>query len=257
MRQVLLYIMLGLCGQASGQYQTMLLHGLVLNGESMYGLENVNIQNISRRTLTTSNRDGAFAIHVGESDTLKLTAIGFKDFVACVRDVLMKQESFIVVMIPTSYELSEVTIHPFGTYQQFKWKVLALKLPPAVDYMAKLGLPKPVVPLVPPEYDYKIVYHPVAAVFHPVTYFYKRFNKEEKAIINYYRFRYEEWPVIKAVDEKYNGGRVTAITGLEGDSLAMFMEFCNFDRHYIYVTSEYDIGEAIVEKLKNFRKERP
>ena len=122
--------------------------------------------------------------------------------------------------------------------------------------MAMLKLRKPVIPAVPAEYDYKKVYNTLYAVNHPVSYLYKRFNKEEQAKINFYRFINEEWPIINVVDKKYNGGRVAAITKLEGDSLIRFMEYCNFDRHYLYVTPEYDIGEAILEKLKEFRKKK-
>jgi hypothetical protein len=250
-----LFILLGWYGQAFGQLQTS-LDGLVLSGETLFALENVNIQNISRRTLTTSNRDGIFTIYAAESDTLKFTAIGFKDHIIRVREVLNDPNAFVVVMIPTVYALTEVTINPLGTYQQFKWKVLALKLPPAIDYMAMLRMEKPVIPLIPREYDYRKVFRPGAAIFHPVSYLYTRFNKEERAKVEYYRFLYEEWPVIKAVEAKYNGGRVTAITGLEGDSLMMFIQFCNFERNYLYATTEYDIGEAVLEKLKEFRKNK-
>ncbi len=256
MRRWMCYIILGYCWQTFGQGQ-ILLQGLVLNGENMFAFENVNIQNISRNLLTVSDRNGAFAIYVGGFDTLKLTAIGFQDDVIPVATILDKlADSFVVVMIPEIYELSAVNIHPLGTYQQFKWKVLALKLPPPVDYMALLRLQKPVESLIPVEYDYKKVYHPLSAIFHPITYFYKRFNKEEQAKIRAYQFLTEEWPIITVVEKKYNGGRVAAITGLEGDSLLQFMAFCNFDQHYLYVTSEYDIGEAVVEKLKEFRKQQ-
>jgi hypothetical protein len=252
MKQAVFFILLGCCGVASGQLQTS-LNGLVLNGETFFVMENVNVRNLSRRTLATTNRDGAFVIYAGENDTLLFTAIGFTDREVAVRDVLSDPAAFVVVMPPTVYALGEVTINPLGTYQQFKWKVLALKLPPAIDYAAMLRLPKPTMPLIPSEYDYRKVFRPSAYINHPITTLYKRFSKEEQAKIGYYRFLHEEWPVIKAVNEKYNGGRVAAITGLEGDSLMLFMQFCNFERNYLYVTSEYDIGIAITEKLKEFR----
>jgi hypothetical protein len=203
--------------------------------------------------LSISNRDGNFSIYAERSDTLILTAIGFKDFVVTAYDIFTTQGPLVVVMQPATYAISEVIIHPLGTYDQFKRKFLALKLPPPIDYNALLGFQRPVKPLIPVEYNYKIVRNPLYAIAHPVTYFYKRFNKEEQMKINYYRFFTEEWPIIEAIEKKYNGKKVAELTGLEGEHLVEFMGFCQFERNFLYTTSEYDIGIAILEKLKEFQ----
>lgn len=239
----------------SAQMQRKEIRCVVQNMETWFPLEKVNVRNKSRNIFTVSDKNGIFSMSVGMSDTLVLSAIGFKDCIIAAEDILQSGTDFFVInMQPIIYELSEVTIFPFGTYEQFKQRVLSLKLPPPVDYNKMLRLPKVEMSLIPPLYDYKVVYHPVYAINHPVSYFYKRFNREERAKINYYRFITEKWPVIEAVEKKYNGEIVARLTKLEGDSLLAFMAFCNFDRDYLYRTSEYDIGITILEKLKEFRK---
>lgn len=43
---------------------------------------------------------------------------------------------------------------------------------------------------------------------------------------------------------------VTRITGMEGAELYEFITFCNFSREFMLEASEYEIIEAILEKLE-------
>jgi|GEM_PF-3885323 len=85
------------------------------------------INNSSGMGIITSE-DGQFSIRAKKGDTITVTCLGYKDTSIVINNA---NRAFIpVAMTETTYELEEVVVYGLGTYQQFKNKILALKLPP-------------------------------------------------------------------------------------------------------------------------------
>lgn len=55
---------------------------------------------------------------------------------------------------------------------------------------------------------------------------------------------------------KYNRELVGRITGLEGIELNEFMIFCNFDPGFLLESTDYQIAEAVLRKLEEWKKTR-
>jgi hypothetical protein len=54
----------------------------------------------------------------------------------------------------------------------------------------------------------------------------------------------------RAVERKYSAGIVSALTGLTGNEVYWFMEYCAFTDEYILKTSDYNIRNRILDKFK-------
>ncbi|MCK7537612.1 MAG: hypothetical protein MZV63_44990 [Marinilabiliales bacterium] len=86
-----------------------------------------HIINIKSKTGIASDTLGNFKIWVRNNDVLNISAIGFEHLEYEVKSV--NSDSLIKIVLQRKYyEIPEVTISYFGTYKDFEFKVMNLKL---------------------------------------------------------------------------------------------------------------------------------
>ncbi|MEN8203028.1 MAG: hypothetical protein ABFS28_10570 [Bacteroidota bacterium] len=93
-------------------------------------LTHVNIIILSDRRGTTSDRRGMFSVVVRPSDTILFSHMGHKGTIHVIPDSLGGQQyPADIFMVSDTFQLAEVRIYPWKTYQEFKEAFLALELP--------------------------------------------------------------------------------------------------------------------------------
>jgi len=93
-------------------------------------LPNVNIIILSERRGTTSDKRGMFSFVVRPADTILFSHMGHKGTMHVIPDSLGGQQyPADIFMVSDTFQLAEVRIYPWKTYQEFKEAFLALDLP--------------------------------------------------------------------------------------------------------------------------------
>jgi hypothetical protein len=90
----------------------------------------VNIIILNDRRGTTSDQRGMFSFVVHPSDTILFSHMGHKGTIHIIPDSLGGQQyPADIFMVSDTFELAEVRIYPWKTYQEFREAFLALDLP--------------------------------------------------------------------------------------------------------------------------------
>ncbi len=121
-------------GQAYCQLQSdrnvVQFSGLVLTGDSLAPVPYTTIWLMNTRRGTISDFFGFFSIVVHERDTLRFSAVGFKDVYYVVPDTLtQKRYSAIQVMTRDTIYLAETLIYPWPTREQFRHAFIHTEIP--------------------------------------------------------------------------------------------------------------------------------
>jgi hypothetical protein len=90
----------------------------------------VNIIILDERRGTTTDHRGMFSFVVRPSDTILFSHIGHKGTIHVIPDSIGGQQyPADIFMVSDTFQLAEVRIYPWKTYQEFKEAFLALDLP--------------------------------------------------------------------------------------------------------------------------------
>jgi len=93
-------------------------------------LPHVNIIILTDKRGTTSDNRGMFSFVVRTNDTILFSHMGHKGTIHVIPDSLGGQQyPADIFMVSDTFQLAEVRIYPWKTYQQFKEAFLALDLP--------------------------------------------------------------------------------------------------------------------------------
>ena len=117
-------------GQSRPAKKVVQLSGLVVTGDSLAPVpySTIWIKNTRRGTIT--DYFGFFSITVNELDTLRFTAVGFKDFQYVVPDTLTQSRySAVQVMTRDTIYLAETLIYPWPTREQFRHAFIHTEIP--------------------------------------------------------------------------------------------------------------------------------
>ena len=191
----------------------------------------VNVVNQRIRGGTMTDKEGNFSLQADPTDTLTFKSIGYIDKKVPVGDIIGK-ENAIVTMAPVRYQLEGVEITGEGA------KVNMSGLLEHAKNMSKT----------PVELRGEFATKPklLTAIFHPTSYLYYKFNKEEKEKRNtLVAIRTErEWQLFSLV---YNKEIAARITGLKGEELDNFMVYFNAYSKLSFSASTYEVEKRIKE----------
>jgi len=204
-----------------------------------------HIININTKRGIVSDTLGFFKMNINPNDILNISAIGFEYFEYQIPEII-SNEYYRIHLKRKYYQIPEVTVKYFGTYKDFEYKVVHLKLEDknAINESIRKTLP---------HIENPVPYEPTLGS--PVSLLYDIFSKEGKSRRKYQEIMKNE-PIKKQIELKYNTDIVKNITGLEGDELKEFMDTCNFTDEYILNTSDYIIYSTIFRNYENFKKSR-
>jgi hypothetical protein len=104
--------------------------GIVVTGDSLAPVPYTTVWVKNTRRGTITDYYGFFSIAVHERDTLRFSAVGFKEFQFVVPDTLTQNRySAIQVMTRDTVYLAETLIYPWPTREQFRHAFLHTEIP--------------------------------------------------------------------------------------------------------------------------------
>ncbi len=225
-----------------------IISGRLIDYMNEEGIQFAHIINQTRGYAMISDTLGYFRILAGLNDLLNITAIGYYNLPALINDSIFFAERFRVFrMVPRMYPINEVRVNPLGTYEQFKYDFLNLDIPEPKDQMH---------PSIITDIESGIDTLDIIesfSIMSPITAIYNLVSKEGKSLRKLEKILEEE-RFQEQIAHKYNHEMLMRITGMEGVELYEFITFCNFSREFLLEATEYEIIEAILEKLKEFRE---
>lgn len=114
---------------AQGKRNTVTVSGIVVEGDSSYGIPGVHIYIPKARIGTITNSVGFFTLPTQIGDTLLISAVGYKTHRLVVPDTSEEGISVLIDMQMDTTMLPIVEIYPYPTKELFKEAFLSLKLP--------------------------------------------------------------------------------------------------------------------------------
>lgn len=216
------------------------------NSKEPVGL--AHVVNMNKHVGVISDMLGYFAVPFAVGDSLKITAIGYNSLeIFCWEQYKTDTLFYTITLSPKVYEIKEVKIFRFSTYDKFLSEVTNLKLPITKEEEQLIGLQKYLHRVVKGE-DLKRLPQPVSGITFGKDW-YVRQNEKLAKLMDKEKDR-------RAIDRKYNPGLVQKLTGLQSDELYKFFTFLNFDDKFILTSSDYEIREKILAKYKDFMNQK-
>lgn len=112
--------------------------GLVVEGDSLYGIPGVSVYTPKSGRGSITNSVGYFSFPVLEGDSVMIKSIGYKDKNFIIPKVEDDKLSIIIELMEDTLMLPAVEIFPYPTERLFKEAFIALKLPETeIDNMHK------------------------------------------------------------------------------------------------------------------------
>ena len=239
-----------LAGQAdSSSYKVFT--GKIIDDSLAYAIPSVHVWNESTRMGSISNGSGEFSIKVRGQDTVLFSAIGYLSSVIVVSSSL--DQNVIVRLKPIKYEIDEVVIRRFRSYESFKYQVIHLDLPESetAELKAYINLTSTAVAL---EADRERAVNDKLETgrFGYITPLGAGFDREKAFREKMSNLKKRE----QVISAKFNRVLVRDITQLDGDELTEFIALCNFSEEYLYETGLTTIIESLYAKLNDFQNMR-
>lgn len=229
-----------------------LFSGTVVDDSLASVLPFVHIWNESTRQSSFSNDSGEFRVTLSGQDTLVFTTLGYMSEVVIVSNSSRNQHVQIRLK-QKIYELGEVVVRRFRSYESFKYQVLNLELPEKGTEQAKefIQLTSTAVAL-ETDRERAVADKMSTGRFGYTTQLGKGIDPE-KAFREKVRTLEKREKVITA---KYNRQLVGDITQLEGEDLTQFIAYCNFSEDWLYEADLYTITDSLYAKLSDFQMKR-
>jgi len=197
----------------------------------------VNVINQRVRGGTMTDKEGKFTLQADPTDTITFRSIGYIDKKVPVSEIVGHEEAT-VTMAPVRYQLEGVEI----TGQSQKVNMSGL-----LDHAKNMSK-------IPVELRGEFATKPkvLTAIFHPASFLYYKYNKEEKSKRNTLAaIRTErEWQLFSLV---YNKEIAERLTGLQGDDLDNFMVYFNAYSNLLFSATTYEVEKRVKEVFAEYK----
>ncbi len=188
-----------------------------------------HILNIGLNIGTTSDTLGFFTIVMRRCDSLFISALGYNESYFSLPGFWPSNHfSGIIQVRQKVYMIEPVSVEGFGNYAQFRRKVIS-SIPPktpaeeSLEYIQEITREEAI------KYD-KV----------NVGFSFSIKTKEEKSLIKLQKILDYQLKQ-KIIRAKYNEENVGELTGLQGQELKDFMNYCHLSEEFLLNASEYDI----------------
>ncbi len=224
-------------------------HGKLTDSEGRI-IQFAHVINLRRGYATISDTSGKFNMLVLGRDSIRISAIGFiTKYISIkqhkpVNDTLMLN----IVLDKKTYELSTINIYVLR-WQVFKSEFMEEEVEKdetaerITIWMNSLF----------PAGELRMVFQGARGVGFQFPYVGKTEKQRRKVAALEKKYN--------LIQPKFNDALITSLTGLEGEDIYDFINYCNFDENFLIHSTEYEIIEQIqsywekYQKVMNFRKE--
>lgn len=221
--------------------------GIIIDDALEYAIPSVHLWNENMRMGSISSDSGEFSLKVRSQDTVVLSAIGYFSSKIVVSSSVNQKE--VVRLKPKTYEIGEVVVRRFGSYESFKYQVIHLDLPETKTAQLKKYI-KSICTVAALEADGERAVKNRMNGFGFSTPLSGNINREKAFREKITNLKRRE----QVINAKFNRALVGDITQFEGDKLTKFIALCNFSEAFLYEANLYTITEALYAKLNTYNK---
>jgi hypothetical protein len=210
-----------------------------------------NVINPARNWWMVTDTTGRVRMPVYPGDTLTISSLGYILIHYTITDAILNLPKPVTIRLQEKkYEIARVTIQALGTYEDFKYRILHLKMPDKlIGLKFHLKLDKDKLPAHPLQEQMAI------PLFSPITALYNIFSKEGKSkrkLVD----AYKNEELIRYANLKYNRDLVERITGLKDVKLDEFILRYRPSVDYLISTTEYDVIGRIIQDFEYYKIEQ-
>lgn len=227
------------------------ISGQILQEKSLEPISNATISIKRTRKVSICDNLGVFHLQIQQSDTLRISALGYKPKEWIVAPKNNNKDVFFTIKLnKTSYLLNEVIIFSWKNYAEFKEEFIHSKAPKKDEFTTKFRLS---------DTDIKEIKDAIAVKSNPsfdflgafVYYGGKLFQKKKAPEIVFSKEIQELHEQI--LTKKYNTKIIKQLTNEQDDEFEKLIEFINLNTNFTYETNEIDIQTKIVELYEEYK----
>jgi hypothetical protein len=230
------------------------IRGTILREDSLSPIYGAVIVNKNNMLGTLSNKIGNFKMRVKPGDTLQISHIAFVTHLIIFNDQKVENDlSFNIIMKLRSYELPGIDVRRYRIRQRYREQATSMRRTDNITYDAgtiKLENTGP------------IYYNPwsnAGANALPMPVFgipigdLKEMRRQEqlaKVAVEEAKDRRKKY-----INRKYSKELVNQLTGLKGNEMENFLNFCKPSDDAIFKANEYELTYLILDCYKRFKEE--
>ncbi|MCC5946383.1 MAG: carboxypeptidase-like regulatory domain-containing protein [Bernardetiaceae bacterium] len=124
-----LFCLMPLASYGQGERQVVSFTGLIVEGDSAYGIPGVHVYVPRAGRGAVTNSLGYFTLTSLEGDTVQISAVGYKTETIVIPRRGESRYSVLIDMQEDIMTLSEIEVFPFANEREFKEAFLALEFP--------------------------------------------------------------------------------------------------------------------------------
>jgi hypothetical protein len=230
---------------ASAQFVPKTFEGRVVSLDSAVVVPYANVINRTKHLGTVASSAGYFSLTADPGDEIVISSIGYKEEHILLTHAFLS-EFQVIYMTEEIYPLEEVRVFRFNNYRSFKRDFM--RDVPALD-TTYFNVPPPLEGYSAnrPEWGTGIT------LGNPITALYNLLSREGRSVQKY-------MAIVNGTDEnvmiaqKFNGVVVRSLTGLQGESLVLFITYCNFSRDFLLYASQQEIRRAVLDRYEQFKR---
>lgn len=237
-------------------YSQIIIRGIVKDQKSGLPISFANIYIPEKRMGTASNMYGEFKFELDPIDSIFISAIGYESQLIYLNDSAYKESIELNIdLLPKTYDLAEVVIRPFPTYEQFKREILNYKMTPeeinskALQEAFRRNLAmlsrntKPI--------DYMDDTGGIS-LGGPVTAIYKLFSRDAKNEKKYNKLLIADRIKLN-IGQRLNFEVVSKLTGLKDEKeVNDFIAYCNLPDVFVLACTDIQLYNRIMECYREY-----
>lgn len=226
------------------------LEGRLFNMIDSSFVQASNIYTLPGKKGGISDKNGYFYMRITTLDTLYISTIGYRTYtIICSRLIEDDDLRLQIFLEPKIYDLAQVDIVSFLTYEEFKVELLNIPLEEEFD----------------PDFSFEselyaqLLKAPASGNFGigingPFTALSDRFSKEGKERIKLAQVKAEQ-KKMDYIFSKFNPYMVQRATGMVNeDEIVRFMVFCGFSEFFLLNATDEELRRATVKKYEFYTK---
>lgn len=203
--------------------------------------------NLTQRKGVIADMLGYFRIPVYVGDTILISALGYHEMrLPSWGQFSVDSMYYPVRLTPKIYEIREVRITRFGSYQRFLREVASMELPKSEQEMMQEKIEEYFRKAIK-QMDLKDLPQTTSGFMFGKDWFALQYEKIEVK-----RREEQKWDIIL---RKFSAEVVTELTGLEGIDAIRFMDYCDFTEGFLLIASDYEVRKRIVDIYEIYRKQ--
>lgn len=251
--KIILMLSIGFLGIQIAQAQEMVeIKGTILREDSLTPIYGAIIYNKSSYLGTLSNKIGNFKMRIKAGDTIAITHIGFISEVLVFKNLNFNTaEKFIISMKIRSYELPGIDIRRYRIRDKNREVPFTMKRTDNITYDAGAFS------FEASPYFKNLPANPGSYYFMPTFGIPIGDWRAAKRLAQLAKVRQMEQAdsTRRRINNKYNKELVTKLTGLKGNELEGFMNFCKPSDKDVYDASDYELTYIVLNCYEKFREE--